>query len=98
MNKGVAFVSNSQECEDQDEKNTEESMADTIALIGRNFNKALRIMERRWRKNVEYKVLYIIPHNKTRDEGKPNRDKGAQCYECEDFGHIKAECPTFLKQ
>ena len=33
-----------------------------------------------------------------KDEERPNRSKGIQCHECEGYGHIKAECPTFLKK
>lgn len=31
-------------------------------------------------------------------EDKLNDDNGAQCFECEGIGHIKAECPNFLKK
>lgn len=34
---------------------------------------------------------------KTRTEEKSNQGKGIQCYECEGYGHIRPECPTFLK-
>lgn len=44
------------------------------------------------------KVSDINPQRKNRDKDKPNRGKGAQCDECERFGHIKYECPTFLKK
>ena len=35
---------------------------------------------------------------RSKTEEKANKGKGIQCYECEGFGHIKAECPTFLKK
>lgn len=38
------------------------------------------------------------PLNKSKYDHKPNRGKIAQCYECERFGHIKFECPNFLKK
>ncbi|PNX58856.1 gag-protease polyprotein [Trifolium pratense] len=28
---------------------------------------------------------------------RPNKGKGVQCHDCESYGHVKAECPTFLK-
>lgn len=34
----------------------------------------------------------------SKDENKPNRDKGAYNSECEGFGHINVEFPTFLKK
>lgn len=35
---------------------------------------------------------------KTRTEEKHNKGKGIQYHECEDFGHIRSECPTYLKK
>lgn len=49
-------------------------------------------------KNVQDKRSNISPRIKSRSEDKPNDDKGTQCFECEFFGHIKEECPTFLKR
>lgn len=43
-NKSIAFVSNTEEDEDQDE-----SLSDAITLIRRNFKKSLRILDRQWR-------------------------------------------------
>ena len=40
--KNVAFVSNTQENEDQDEKDTEKSLSNTIVYIKRKFNLALK--------------------------------------------------------
>jgi len=33
-----------------------------------------------------------------RSEEKKNQGKGVQCHEGEDFGHVKANCPTYLKR
>lgn len=59
-------------------------------------------MDTRWRKNFEDKVpdnfKNIGPERKRKDENKPNKGKGNQCHECEGFGHVKVECPTFLKK
>ena len=35
---------------------------------------------------------------KGRTKEKPIQEKGIQCHECEIFGHVRAECPTFLKK
>ena len=97
MNKGVSFVSSFQECKDQGEKDTKESLSDVITLVGRKFNKALMSM-----KNVQDKVLdnfkNIGHRHKSIDEDKPNRGEGIQYHECEGFCHIKYECHTFLKK
>ncbi|XP_057432497.1 uncharacterized protein LOC130725270 [Lotus japonicus] len=36
--------------------------------------------------------------SKGKEEDKTGRGKGIQCHECEGFGHIKAECPTYMKK
>ncbi|XP_045792050.1 uncharacterized protein LOC123886812 [Trifolium pratense] len=38
------------------------------------------------------KVLKMMDKN-----SRPNKGKGVQCHDCEGYGHVKAECPTFLK-
>lgn len=102
QNKSIAFVSNTKEDENQCEKDTEESLSYVIVLVGRNFNKALKILGIRQRTNVEEKVPHNFKNNgpqcKNKDENKPNKVKGIHCHECEGFGHIKSECPKFLKK
>lgn len=46
--------------------------------------------------NVPNKVSDIRPMNKSKEDYKSNKGKRAQYNECEGFGHIKTECPTFL--
>lgn len=48
--------------------------------------------------NVPNKRLDISLLNKSKDDFKNNKGKGAQCSKCEGFGHIKVESPTFLKK
>lgn len=73
-----------------------------MSLVGRKFNKALKRLDRRWRKNVEDKVpnkfknIGLKRHTKVED--KPIKGKKIQRHECEGLGHIKAEFPTFLKK
>lgn len=52
-NKGVAFVSNTQENEDQSDKENEESYSDVIAFVIRKVNKYLKNLDRKWRTNVQ---------------------------------------------
>ncbi|MCH85253.1 gag-protease polyprotein, partial [Trifolium medium] len=35
---------------------------------------------------------------RARSDEKTSQSEGVQCQECEGYGHIKAECPTFLKR
>lgn len=100
--KSIVFVSNTKEDDDQCEKDTEESLSDAIALVGRNFNKAFKRLDIRWRTNVKDKIpdnfKSIGSQCKSKDEDKPNKDKGIQCHECEGFCHIKVEYPTFFEE
>lgn len=45
-NKSISFISNTEENKDQCEKDTEESLLNSIAFIGRKFNKALKRLDR----------------------------------------------------
>lgn len=92
-NKNIAFISNIKENEDQCEKDTEESLLNAIAFLGREFNKVLKRLDKILRTNVEDKVpdnfKNISPQHKSKYENKPNKGKGIQCHECEGFCHIK---------
>ena len=35
--------------------------------------------------------------NDTRDDGRYTVPSGLKCFGCQDFGHMKQECPTYLK-
>ena len=71
-------------------------------MLEKQHSQLLKKMEEKSRSNVKTQSSDI---NKRKDFGrrskteeKANKGKGIQCYECEGFGHIKAECPTFLKK
>lgn len=68
--------------------------SDAISFIGRKLNKSLRSLDRRWRTNVQDKMSDISLLSKSNNEDKPKRVK---CFEYEGFGHIKTECPNFLR-
>ncbi|PNX60038.1 gag-protease polyprotein, partial [Trifolium pratense] len=34
---------------------------------------------------------------KPKTDDKPSHSKGIQCHECEGYGHVRAECATYLK-
>lgn len=68
-----------------------------ITYIGRKFNNSLRKLDRYWRTNVQGKRYIICPQLKNKKEDY-SQGKGSKCFESECFGHIKVECPTFLKR
>jgi hypothetical protein len=50
-NKSIAFVSNTDDGNDQSEDEEEDSIADAIAMLGRQFNKVLKKVDHRNRQN-----------------------------------------------
>ncbi|XP_058771038.1 uncharacterized protein LOC131644531 [Vicia villosa] len=98
-NKSIAFVSNSQE---EVEESREENLSESIAMLGKQFNKIIRRMDQKPRPNVKN---ISSDTNRSYDSGrrakpeeKYNHSKGIQCHGCEGYGHIRAECPTYLKK
>lgn len=59
-NNGVAFVSNTQEKKDQDDKDIEESFSDAIAYLGRKFIKSLN----RLNKKRRIKMKTFVPSSR----------------------------------
>ncbi|XP_050877033.1 uncharacterized protein LOC127080775 [Lathyrus oleraceus] len=100
-NKSVAFVSNTENEEDQCDLDTNERLSNTIVILEKQFNGVLKRLERRGRPNVKNITSDIsnnlYSHKKTRIKEKSNQGNDIQRYECEGYGHIIPECPTFLK-
>src|ERR1044072_3569550 len=106
--KSIAFVSNTEEVDDESEVDLAGEFTEALDLLGRNFNKAFKKFDRRPRPNVNDKLSdnfkkFENPRNASfqrrgKDDERPNKFKGIQCHECEGYGHIKSECPTFLKK
>ena len=70
-------------------------------MLGRQFNKVMKRMDRNPRSNVKNISSDIHKSNemgRKRSEEKYSQGKGIQCHECEGFGNIRAECPTYLKK
>ncbi|MCI24216.1 gag-protease polyprotein, partial [Trifolium medium] len=69
-----------------------------IALISKKFNKSLNKLQARWRTNIPDKMSNIKSQSKIKDEDSSDQYKGIRCFECEGFGHIRPECPNYLKK
>src|ERR1044072_5551314 len=106
--KSNAFVSNTDEGDDESESDFAGEFTEALALLSRKFNKAFKKFDRRPRPNVTDKLSDNVKkfdnfrntsfQRKFKDDEKPSRAKGIQCHECEGYGHIKSECPTYLKK
>jgi hypothetical protein len=98
--KGIAFVSCADEEEEADE--SDDDLSNDIAMLGRQFNKLQRRVDRRPRRNVRNIQTDISKlgntSTKTKTDDKSTQNKGVQCHECEGFGHIRTECGTYLKR
>ena len=59
-------------------------------------------MDVRSKSNVKNNSFDISRSNdagrRTKSEEKSKQGKGIQCHECEGYGHIIAECGTYLKK
>jgi hypothetical protein len=102
-NKSVALITNG---EDEEEFQTagegEQSIADALALIGKQFGRVLRRVDRRSRqngKNIRFDINKQQNNvKKTRPEEKSSQNKGVQYHECDGYGHVRTECGTYLKK
>ncbi|KAG7559036.1 Integrase catalytic core [Arabidopsis thaliana x Arabidopsis arenosa] len=75
-----------------------QEIKDSMALLARNFGKALKRVERSqtrdssvWVNKEGERPRGRFPRSDNDDSGKK---KEIQCYECGGFGHIKPECPV----
>ncbi|KAK2390880.1 gag-protease polyprotein [Trifolium repens] len=90
--KSIAFISNT-----DNEEVDEEDLSKDIVLLGRQFNKILKSVDRRPRRNVQHIQPDISKQGNTSAKTETD-DESVQCYECEGYGHIKTECATYLKK
>src|ERR1044072_9023453 len=107
-NKSIAFVSNIDEGDDDSESDFAGEFTEALALLRRKFNRAFKKFDRRSRSNVTDKLSDNVKkfdnsrnacfQRKFKDDEKPSKAKGIQCHECEGYGHIKSECPNYLKK
>jgi hypothetical protein len=67
-------------------------------LLRRQFNKILKRVDRRSRRNVQHIQPGISKQGNTSAKTKADENKGVQCYECEGYGHVRTERATYLKK
>ena len=85
----------------------DEPSATEIAFHAKNFRNFLRNNNRRVRgkNNVEPRNFRRNEPTKVKNNKKPkekvdqtsNNSMGQQCFGCQGYGHVKSECPTFLR-
>jgi hypothetical protein len=77
-------------------------MAESMALLGRQFKKIFKRFDRRSRpngQNIRPNIDNQPSKEKvTRPDEMNSHYKGVQCHECEGYDHIRTECATFLKK
>jgi len=100
--KGIAYVSNVETDETQGNHEDDENLSESLVLLGRQFKKIFKKVDRRSRFNGQNIRSNIdnepIKEKMSRTDEKNTQYKGVQCHECEGCGHIRIECATFLKR
>ncbi|CAJ2673932.1 unnamed protein product [Trifolium pratense] len=101
-NKSIAFSSKNNEEELEDEEESNESISEAMELLGKQFNKVLKQMNKRPRPNSKNDapgtMRNIVNQGKPKSDEKSSLNKNIQCHECEGYGHIRPECPTYQKR
>jgi hypothetical protein len=104
--KGIVFVSNVETDETQEGYEDDENLSESLVLLGRQFKKVFKQVDRRSRfngQNIGQNIRSNIdsqPNKEkmVRTDEKNTQYKGVQCHECEGYGHNKTECASFLKR
>ncbi|XP_019186513.1 PREDICTED: uncharacterized protein LOC109181216 [Ipomoea nil] len=108
--KTVAFVAEEQD----DTANPDESGDDPVEFLTEQFSNFLKQVSQKNSQNKKFQKGASSNMSKTctktgmsnsktaaprpaRSKEKSN-NKGIKCYECEGFGHVQAECPTYLRR
>ncbi|MCH81386.1 gag-protease polyprotein, partial [Trifolium medium] len=102
--KSIAFVSNAEDNETKD-SDAGDNISESIALIGKQLNRVIQRIERKSGTNVgtnaKANQLNINKNTSTqkkiREEDQGYQGK-VQCHECEGYGHIRSECPNYIKR
>ncbi|KAK2450393.1 gag-protease polyprotein [Trifolium repens] len=100
--KSIAFATNTEDEETQRDLDTEENINDAFVLLGRQFNKIMKRVDGRQKSNGSNIRFNISKQQsnlkKARPDEKSSQSKELQCHECEGHGHIRPECPTYLRK
>jgi len=100
--KSVALISNIENDVSLGDLVSNEDLSENLVLLGRQFDKILRQVDRRPRpngQNIRFNSdQQTSNEKKVRLDEKNNQYKGVQCQECEGYDHIRTECATFLKK
>ena len=85
----------------------DELSATKIVYLARNFRNILRKnnIRAKGKKNAEPRNFRTNEPTKVNNNEKPkervgqtsNNSMGQQCFGCQGYGHVKSECPTFLR-
>jgi len=95
--KRVAFAANTGDEEAHRDIVDDENLSENLVLLGRQFNRILKQVNKRSRGNGQ-NIRFNIDKQQNGTEEKTNQYKSVQCHECEGCGHIITECATFLKK
>ncbi|WJX67455.1 beta-glucosidase [Trifolium repens] len=90
MKKNLTFKS--------EESQTDDELSEALAYLTKNFNKSLNKLQVRYKSNVPDKWSNIKSQGKTKEENTSEQNKEVRCFESEGFGHIRPECPNFLRK
>jgi len=100
--KGIAFTANTADDEALEESVEDENLSENLVMIGRQFNRILKQVNRRSKGNGQNIRFNTDRQQSSRrydkTDEKNSRYKGVQCHECEGYGYIITECATFLKK
>ncbi|KAG7599440.1 Ribonuclease H-like superfamily [Arabidopsis suecica] len=71
------------------ERNEIQELKDEMSLMAKNFNRAIRRVEKRG---------FARGQGADRDRDRSGKRNEVQCRECQGYGHIKAECPSLKRK
>ncbi|MCI51247.1 gag-protease polyprotein, partial [Trifolium medium] len=81
--------------------------SESIALLGRQFNRVLNRLERRNNgQSRGQNIWFNISKQQTNQgaQGRPRIEdqldqfRSVQCFECEGYDHTRPECPTYIRK
>ncbi|KAK2368373.1 gag-protease polyprotein [Trifolium repens] len=81
-----------------EESQSEDCLSEAIALLTKKFNEFVNGVRAKWRTNVPDKMSNNKAQGMSKEETNSEEETEVQCYECEGFGHIRKQCPNFLRK